>query len=459
VALLVGCHTSDYNSKKQHPDASGSAVDGGATFADARVLPDAMFVPGAASITVDDTGLDVSTTAVHKMIFQHQDGTVFFETDPDGTGTASHQVVQGDMITVATVFTQNNDGSIYTYYDLYTVTGVKPGDHLIYPDAGVGLPYNPIGDAQVSVTAYNPTLPPDASVPSYYYAADVGCGFNYIYYPTSPTDFTLQPQCVSSTNMVHALGAVSDQSSNLLATAFASGAWSASPDAGYQTIALSLDSWTSATGFGLTLSNAPTSSEQYAVTTTLSADGLRFALPTLSGAIVPGGGASLNIPFDATTFADVDYLISVRGQGQMQTYEETVPSTTRALDLGASFLPRLIYTSVDTFGDARPEIRWFSDGDLSAADGGALTLSYDNTYWTVIVPGSQATSFKVPALPSDIDPNFAPPASVNPSSDVIFIESSAVSGYDAFRPSAPSLVNGPSKGATVRTTTFSVGGG
>jgi hypothetical protein len=426
--LLASCHPSDYNNGKVHPDGGGSGNDGGANIFDAppqNGLVTVVLLPGA----TPTTGL-----VSEKLIFHSPDGATAEDVPPDASGTTTHAIMRGGMVTLA-VHSNPCVTSVCDRYDLYTVRSVNPGDTITI---GGQAPAPPTQSVPTTVTFPGAAaLDSDAGVATYY--ADVGSGqLNDGNDPAVPLSATAS--YLGADGKVHALGWATDASGVFRASASGSG------DVVSGSAVVTLGAWTTTTGLSVAFTDPPPGANYLYMNSTASSMGVPFSLPYFS--TTPGSGPmTYDVPLDASALDGMDASMQVsipNGNGQdYLTWEKRGPlAASTSVDLQKALLGRVLFSSPEVETNGQLGLRWAVTSGGAPADAALAYLSwYDPTTgtsanWTTIMPADTAVPVLMPTLPSDLEPGFTPskdPTVYQNPATFDLIDTDFTSGYDQFK--------------------------
>ncbi len=327
---------------------------------------------------------------------------------------------------------------------LYTVMGLSPGDQVLVADA-MTVPNPTMNLTSIPTT---PALPTEAQ----YSVISGNCGTYFqAATPTSPATYPLfggegSPPCVgfaasggSLVPKVPALVQAFDELQNVLGFAYADvDLTTTTPDdAGLTDYAVG-GSWSTATAAQTVYLNVPDGGVTTATTYSEILDGIVNPLPHMPPAVDAGAGAQMLV--QAPT--GIGQGVQAETFAQLGSFAETyavamtmAPPTANGnvtLDLtGEVNAP--MFTNGGVSASAQPVVSWtLASGDLSKATGIIATWGWNtmptadagdqNGTWTVVAPGTSATSLAAPALPAALQA-YGPTAASLPNLNEIIVVS------------------------------------
>lgn len=348
-----------------------------------------------------------------KVYFQGTDSSLISNTLTDATGVASAVMPNGGFVTAVDPYLVPEGGGPSESHDLYTFSGVKPGDHLKLKDSftattqvAVTVPLD--GDA--NVTEYLVSTPCDDDV----YISD-GTGAQ------PQVTLFLDASCATTTDFIVASRDAAHEIVH----------WFYVPN---QAVAATLD---------LTGTYAAPTAKTYTYT---NADAIGFVqieqqFVSARGAVIDLGGTAIGKgpPYSGViqtpNFADAIDVVMGMAPGGPETVHQFVDwgpfSATYTTDVGARILPDLSGATIDTTAHA---LTWTENGGAATPDFALAYVGASRTGfgfgWQIVAPHTSA-SIAFPTLPTDIgDFTIA-------ETDSSFIEGTVLGkvpgGYDAIR--------------------------
>ena len=402
---------------------------------------------------VDDFGAAIADVDV---VFHAADGSVAAATKTDADGRASFAVASGAMVTVAM--------TIGGRHELYTFTGVQPGDHLTKlvfapppdgpppgPDEDGGMP-DADGGGPTPVATATITLPGAFGGADGGYVIDFGCTAQFVEEASRPVEVGLPEECFADGDSVNLLVLATDGTGATLAYILTRDI--ALADVG--TIVLA--DWSTAFhSLPLSLSNSePAIGRMWTLFAFSSLGSLPFAPPPGFAPITMATAEmAIDFPmgFEAgdmgymTTITEIndDPAAPVRLQARFVN-AMTMPASLD-LDLATDFLPAMEPPVLDESGVA-PTVSWTED--TAAVDIVMVSVSWGDAggepthSWLVsTAPGSSAVA--LPQLPEALAA-FAPPAALGAaagySGQIVVLESPDFT-WDDLRVASEPFVDGP----------------
>ena len=425
-------------------DAQTDATDGTDAPADASVdaAPDANPV-APVTMLVRLGGAPESGVLV---VFQDNEGAILTYGTTDTTGKFAAVVPSGSQVTVVL-----NDG---VNIQLETVTALEPGDALTTNDPGVTT-------ATVDV---NSVPPPPSSAQNFNVSAGGGCSSTNLTTGTAPLGTLVVGSGCSSSGQFSLLARTFDDNEQEIGYTYQDGnsMQGAGPDGGIP-IALAR-AWSPPVVSNLTTPSVFPSFRWGAfVYEEESAGGIFYSGGQSPGPILPPDGG----PFVIPVVSHIGYPDAV--QVEESIYEETsspyfvsaqasatriaapTESATIPIDALSNALPAVLSLSVvSNAGAPSPtEFAWTTAAPLTDTDMVAASMSWSSTAgyvtWTVFGPPT-VTSFRLPALPTQVASLYPPSTQVTPNAGitpvVYAVDASFLAGYGDFKTTFSSFVPG-----------------
>jgi hypothetical protein len=347
---------------------------------------------GRVSVGVFDEGQPLPDRTV---VFQDSEGNVVGVARSDRDGKAAGELGADGMVTVAL-------GTSLQH--MVTIAGVQPGDELV-----VGEPVDE--ESVASVAGSSKVRLPGPYPGAARYTVSLGVGATETIDPATPVPLPVFNRFLVGGKKFKALAEALDAESEPLAFAFTWGAWDDSKTKAHGEADVRLRPWsTQWRVFELALTNAPadiTSVE--AKLTIFSKDEDRFERKPRRTEL--HGAATLRFPVPPPLGTEARYTLDLAygastDKAALVVREEAM-RTKSTVDLGARLLPRVSEArSESTDVRARPLVRWRVAGDASAADASIVRVAWPATrehVWTVVLPPTAPTRFRLPSLPSELD--------------------------------------------------------
>lgn len=384
-------------------------------------VPDAA-VP-AVTVRVMSLGQPVPNVIVP---FNDANGQLLFvgKTGPDGRATSN-----GPTPAMASALLGRGAN-----FQIVTWTGVEAGDELIAEEQPTSPNITPSYDVAFTLAA-NATEYDAISGP----CQNTGTA--------SPVRLFLYPDCVRTTNpiLVRATGGA-----GVVGFAFKKGNVAPPPDGGIGMV--TVGAFANPVSATVDASNLPNEEGDVQVGLTEIAENVGFPL---EGTKFLDGPRSFTVP---AGFADARQVLAtfqsyLTPGAQLTIVKRDVPAQDSVIDLSQR-LPKITAASVPPMGDPRRfEVKWTTEQSLAATDGGLVRVRYytnqdANFSWSFVVPPGAATSgsVKAPQLP-DEGASWGPPSldaggTSFEEPEILFVDSSTVPSYAAFRKSAATTFNG-----------------
>ena len=368
-----------------------------------------------ATVTVIVKHADGSAAALVPVYFQAADSTMIASVQTGPAGTTSALMPDGGSVTILDPDVAPALGT--AGHHLYTWTGVKPGDHLIYDTSGDITDF-PIVYFQVPFDTMH------AGVTSY--DIESSCG-GYIATPTTTgATFTQQISLYGCNGIADVMVTGLDDASHAVSYFYVPGQAivdQATIDFATQTYALA----TTRT-FTLTHNDAPSAELDFDDTITSVRGTLytAYAAATLADPAI----ATVAIPVAPIGSSDVLHMV----QHTPNTKRERLiwgPTTDLTIDYAATRIPD--FASPPAFDPGTHVVAWTATSTATAPDLAVAQVSAARTSdtWVWEIAGPGASQLRFPVVPADaFDPNIA-------ATDTFAVESVAIAkvpnGYDAIR--------------------------
>lgn len=344
------------------------------------------------------------------VVFHAGDGRALSQAVTDAQGRASYALPDGGAVT-AIIEVGASAPAMRTVFD------VSAGDEVVF---GRDYPLTP--EPILTATLALPGSYPGAAS----YEVQTNCASGAVPDPDSSVELELDTGCLP---MFDVLGVARDGNGDVIATSA-----SVNIPAAQFEINVQLSAWNDTLQtVSIDLLNAPGGS--------LEAFARAYKLDQGSELSVESEQSALASPTSDVSF---DVLVPP-GVGTLTGYttgirfEDTVGSTyvigqaaagdaSVTLDGLADLPPRTFAPAVDTADLARPVVNWSAESVFQSADATFVRLSWSNSSWQLVLPGAEATTVTVPALPDSLDayrPQQAPT-----STRVRVIDFNWISGFD-----------------------------
>lgn len=369
----------------------------------------------AGPVTVNVASGSGAPVAEAAVLLHAQDGTFKSQTVTDPSGIALLDASAGDMVTVA-----NTDGM---YYDLYTITGVEPGDVLPF-EVGFSEQVTPIGTLSVSMSgAYGRASN---------HTAWTGCSQGTLS-AGAPAVLDIYDDCVNSNGAIDLIVTAEGTAGEILATYVAT----ALPTNGGS---VTVDAWddTALTAMSVEVANPPLAATQVNVQVDLRRNGVQYWLSGMDGSVVPPDltPVTINVPAGFFQAIDVtsDYYGSLTsGQLRERFVSDTWPATVAADFSG--MLSEITAVAVDTSNAARPAVSWSTAAGATEYDATLVSVAWSETSsltWSLMLAPETQVPLSLPEIPATL-PGHQPQAyQVQPTAHVELVDYSFLAGYRAW---------------------------